>query len=69
MKYPNDETGVIAPGMSTIVYVNFNATSLSDFDDELLIVTEDSSFKVQLQGRREHPILTLPDVLGIDFVG
>ena len=33
--------------MSAIVYVNFNATSLSDFDDELLIVAEESSFKVR----------------------
>jgi len=63
IKFPSNETGIIAPGMSAVAYINFNATALSDFDDELLIVTEESSFKVKLQARREHPILTLPDVL------
>jgi len=63
IKFPSNEAGIIAPGMSAVAYINFNATALSDFDDELLIVTEESSFKVKLQARREHPILTLPDVL------
>jgi hypothetical protein len=54
--------------MSVEIYINFMAPSHSDFDDELLIITEDSSFTVKLQARREHPILTLPGTLGIEYL-
>ena len=57
--YPNGNT-LIAPGMAAVIYVNFMAPTHSDFEDELLIITEESSFSVKLQARREHPSLTLP---------
>jgi hypothetical protein len=33
--YPNVESGDIAPGMAVKINVNFNATSLQDFEDNL----------------------------------
>jgi len=38
--------GQIAPGMSVIFVVHFHATNLSDFDDELIIVTDVGAFPV-----------------------
>jgi hypothetical protein len=67
VKYPNDNT-LIAPGMSIVMNINFLPPSHSDFDDEILIITEDTSFTVKLMARREPPILTLPSVLGIVII-
>ena len=47
VKYPLD-TGTVAPGMSVILTINFMATSLSDFEDELIIISEECSFKVRI---------------------
>lgn len=46
--------------MAATFYINFNATSHSDFEDEMKIITEDSVFTLKLLARREHPILTVP---------
>ena len=40
--------GQIAPGMSVIFVVHFHATNLSDFDDEIVIVTDIGAFPVNL---------------------
>jgi hypothetical protein len=45
VKYPLGK-GMIAPGMSVVFVVHFHATNLSDFDDELVIVTDVGAFPV-----------------------
>ena len=60
--YPCGNT-LIAPGMAATFHVNFYASSHSDFDDEMKIVTEESAFVLKLLARREHPVLTLPQNL------
>jgi hypothetical protein len=46
--------------MSVVFVIHFHATNLSDFDDELIIVTDVGSFSVKLKARRHHPEITLP---------
>jgi hypothetical protein len=63
VKYPQKDTGDVAPGMSVTVSICFSAPSFGDFDDVLTVVTEDSSFKVPLRARREPPIISLVNPL------
>jgi hypothetical protein len=46
VKYPSSESGLIAPGMSLVLYIQFAAPSFADFDDFLTVITEENSFKV-----------------------
>ena len=47
VKYPLGK-GLIAPGMPVIFTIHFLATSLSDFDDELVIISDVAAFSVKL---------------------
>ena len=51
IKYPTQNEGTVAPGMSVHILISFFATSLADFDDELGVVTEENAFKVSLKMR------------------
>ena len=55
VKYPNGETGDIAPGMSLTMMVVFTAPSFADFDDEIMFVAEEGNFKVPMKARRDPP--------------
>lgn len=59
VKYPSNKEGVIAPGMSIIMYISFFAPSFADFDDVLVIVTEENSFEIPIRARREPPVIKL----------
>ena len=37
---------LIAPGMSVIIVINFKATSMSEFQDQIGIIAESNSFFV-----------------------
>ena len=39
IKYPNELKGDVAPGMSVTMNVNFNASSLQDFDDLIQVIS------------------------------
>ena len=59
IKYPNKERGDIAPGMSITMVVAFQAPSFADFDDFVVFVTEENSFKIPIRARRDPPIINL----------
>jgi len=59
VKYPSDETGDIAPGMSLTMSVVFSAPSFTDFEDFLTFVTEESQFKIPMRARRDPPQISL----------
>ncbi|CAD8087121.1 unnamed protein product [Paramecium primaurelia] len=63
IKYPTKEDGFIAPGMSAILKVRFNPSSLAEFDDTIAVITEDHILKVPLLARKEPPQLDLPSQL------
>lgn len=62
LKYPGDD-GFVAPGMTCSVTVQFSPDSLADYDDALVVVSEQDQFRVPLLAQREPPQLTLPAVL------
>ena len=45
--------------MSIIMYISFFAPSFADFDDVLVIVTEENSFEIPIRARREPPVIKL----------
>ena len=57
--YPTVETGLIAPGNHVVFEIFFKANSLADYDDELIIITEENNFRIPLLARREQPDLDL----------
>ncbi|XP_060064823.1 deleted in lung and esophageal cancer protein 1-like [Ylistrum balloti] len=62
------EHGLVAPGMSCHYAIRFAPDSLRDFDDEIKVQTQSStSVIVPLQGRRQPPNLTLPQVLDVGY--
>lgn len=63
VKYPNKETGDVAPGMTVQLTISFCAPSFADFDDFLTVVTEENSFKVPLKARRDPPVINLVNPL------
>ena len=63
VKYPVEKEGLIAPGNSVIFEVLFRATSLADYSDQLMIITEKDCFKIPLIAKREQPMLDLPPVI------
>ena len=44
--YPTEETGSIAPGMEVTFEILFQANSLADYSDELIIISEKNNFVV-----------------------
>jgi len=46
VKYPSEESGDIAPGMAAKITVWFRPTMLREYGDELIVMSEDSVFKV-----------------------
>jgi hypothetical protein len=58
-KYPSEETGDIAPGMSLYLLIAFQAPSFADFDDVITFVTEETSFTIPMKARRDPPQITL----------
>ena len=59
VRYPRDDTGDIAPGMSMTMSVVFTAPSFADFDDFITFVAEEASFKVPMRARRDPPSISL----------
>lgn len=66
--YPS-EAGLIAPGMSCIFKIQFNAVSLADYEDELKIINEENAFVVKLEAKKEHPKLSLETTLSKRLLG
>ena len=72
VKYPSSETGLIAPGLGLSILVRYAAPGLSDLDDEIVVITEEESFKIPVLARRtppdfrmENPIIIPPCWLGV----
>lgn len=59
VKYPDGATGDVATGMSVTMAVIFQAPSFADFDDTVIFVTEEGSFKLPLTARRQAPVVNL----------
>lgn len=71
VQYPTATSGLIAPGMSAVISIHFRAESLADYDDELLIKTEQNTILIPLRARREPPSLSLEERIdcGTAWVG
>nr|XP_023656043.1 deleted in lung and esophageal cancer protein 1 isoform X1 [Paramormyrops kingsleyae] len=66
-KFPGDG-GVVAPGMSCHYTVLFAPDSLANFQDCLLVETQDPfPLVVPIEARRPPPVLTLPRVLDCGY--
>lgn len=63
IEYPSSEIGYIAPGMSAIIRIRFNPSSLAEFDDQIAILSEDHILKIPIMARKEPPQLDLPSKL------
>ncbi|CAD5110827.1 DgyrCDS190 [Dimorphilus gyrociliatus] len=65
------ENGLIASGMSCQFTVRFAPDSLADFEDDLVVQSNGCEFIVPLKGKRQPPILNIPEVidLGGSLVG
>ena len=59
VKWPSDETHQIAAGMSVILKINFLAPSFADYDDQVVLITQNNSYKIPLQARRDPPVISL----------
>jgi hypothetical protein len=44
--YPTEVSGEVAPGMEVLFDILFKANSLSDYQDELIIISEKNNFTV-----------------------
>jgi hypothetical protein len=72
IKYPSSENGLVAPGMCVVLNIRYAAPGLGDLDDEIVVITEEDSFKVPVIARRtppdirmESPITATPCWLGV----
>ncbi|CAH0377858.1 unnamed protein product [Pelagomonas calceolata] len=66
VKWPGGEdSGVLAPGMSVHALIKFAPDSLKDFEDRLVVVSEEGEVNISLTGKRDPPILDLPSVLDV----
>jgi len=45
--------------MSLVLNVVFQAPNFADFDDAITFISEENSFKVPLQARRDPPVINL----------
>ena len=57
--YPKKDSALIAPGMFAKMEILFNATSMENFRDEIVILTEKMAFKIPLEAKRDKPALSL----------
>jgi hypothetical protein len=57
------EFGLIAPGMSVVLSVKFNATSFAEFEDEIVVYCDENVLKVPLVAKKEPPAINLPEIL------
>lgn len=62
--YPSDG-GMLAPGMHCKIVIQFLPDTPANFDDDLTAETEMGNFSIPLRGRREPPILSIPNVLQV----
>lgn len=58
MTYPTSEDGSVAPGMEVLFEILFKANSLSDYQDELIIISEKNNFTVDFAQPRFLYLLT-----------
>ena len=56
----NKSSGTIAPGISISLIVYFTPESLTDYMDEVIILTEIGKFSLPLLGKRAQPEISLP---------
>lgn len=71
INFPNKEKGEIAPGMNATILIHFHAASLAEYDDEIIIKTEQNTITLPIRARREPPNLTLTEMMdcGTIWVG
>lgn len=60
IKYPNSDSGDIAPGMAVTVSIRFRPPSLNDYQDELLVIAGDGSIRVPIIAERERCQISWP---------
>ena len=57
--YPKKDSALIAPGMFAKMIIYFHATSMENFNDDIVILTEKMAFTIPLKGIRDKPALSL----------
>ena len=61
--YPKKDSSLIAPGMFAKIQILFNAVTMDNFEDEIIILTEKIAFKVPLRAIRDKPAIILKNPL------
>lgn len=52
IRYPRQDCGDIAPGMSVTITIRFRPASLSDYQDDLIVIVGDGVVKVPIIAQR-----------------
>ena len=52
IKYPNQDSGDIAPGMAVTISIRFRPPTLNDYHDELVVIAGDGIIKVPITAQR-----------------
>ena len=63
VKYPSNDTGNIAPGMSVTMKISFQPSSFSNFYDSVIIINEDTAVQIPISAEREKPNINLLPVI------
>ena len=61
--YPKKDSSLIAPGMYAKMQILFNAQTMDNFEDEIVILTEKIAFKVPIKAIRDKPAIILKNPL------
>ena len=61
--YPKKDSSLIAPGMYAKMQILFNAQTMDNFEDEIIILTEKIAFKVPIKAIRDKPAIILRNPL------
>ncbi|CAG5895998.1 unnamed protein product [Menidia menidia] len=65
-RFPS-EGGIVAPGMSCKYTLRFAPDSLGNYEDFVVVETQDEKQLVPIEARRPPPILTIPKVLNCGY--
>ena len=60
IRYPREDSGDIAPGMTVTIAVRFRPPGLADYEDELVVIAGDGTIRVPIVALRERCEINWP---------
>ena len=60
IKYPKEDCGDIAPGMAVVITVRFRPASLSDYQDDLVVIAGEGVVRIPIVAQRERCEINWP---------